>query len=262
MIKLFCVVQELPVKKQNKRGYPKRLEVYPETEMVLDRVETTWWRYRFSEECFERPIKKAYKVTVHKSYREGGKVKKIQAVIGTINYYDLAEGCIDPSKIAMGVQKAAKKLNVSAESIAVLFVEKLQPFEEAIQKSFQQTEEYKTHKQYEQIIVEYEKNKKTFYEKFEIKESTDIYAQCYDVFGELKNPKELEHIQSMYEGRKRREQRKLEERNRKKAEREAEKDRNSNHINKNSNYNEPRKTKRGRAKNSGSKIISFADYRK
>lgn len=262
MIKLFCVVQELPVKKQNKRGYPKRLEVYPETEMVLDRVETTWWRYRFSEECFERSVKKAYKVTVHKSYREGGKVKKIQAVIGTINYYDLAEGCIDPSKIAMGVQKAAKKLNVSAESIAVLFVEKLQPFEEAIQKSFQQTEEYKTHKQHEQIIVEYEKNKKTFYEKFEIKESTDIYAQCYDVFGELKNPKELEHIQSMYEGRKRREQRKLEERNRKKAEREAEKDRNSNHINKNSNYNEPRKTKRGRAKNSGSKIISFADYRK
>ena len=244
MIKLFCVVQELPVKKQNKRGYPKRLEVYPETEMVLDRVETTWWRYRFSEECFERPIKKAYKVTVHKSYREGGKVKKIQAVIGTINYYDLAEGCIDPSKIAMGVQKAAKKLNVSAESIAVLFVEKLQSFEEAIQKRFQQTD------------------KKTFYEKFEIKESTDIYAQCYDVFGELKNPKELEHIQSMYEGRKRREQRKLEERNRKKAEREAEKDRNSNHINKNSNYNEPRKTKRGRAKNSGSKIISFADYRK
>ena len=144
----------------------------------------------------------------------------------------------------------------------MLFVEKLQVFEEAVQKSFQQTEEYKTHKQHEQIIAEYEKNKKAFYEKFEIKESTDIYAQCYDVFGELKNPKELEHIQNMYEGRKRREQRKIEERNRKREEREAEKERNSNYRNKNSNYNEPRKTKRGRAKTSGSKIISFADYRK
>jgi len=121
MIKLFCVVQELPVKKQNKRGYPKRLEVYPETKMILDRVETTWWRYHFSEECFERSVKKSYKITVHKSYREGGKIKKIQAVIGTFNYYDLAEECIDPNTIAIGIQKAAKKLNVSNESIATVY---------------------------------------------------------------------------------------------------------------------------------------------
>ena len=63
---MFCAVQELATKKENKNGYPKRLEVYSETQDLLYSNVGTTWKYRFSEERFERPVKKAYKITVHK----------------------------------------------------------------------------------------------------------------------------------------------------------------------------------------------------
>lgn len=61
---MFCAVQELATKKENKNGYPKRLETYPETE-VVEGNERTVWRYRYSKEHFARPMKKAYKFTIY-----------------------------------------------------------------------------------------------------------------------------------------------------------------------------------------------------
>lgn len=76
---MFCVIQEIETKKVS-CGEPKEIEVY----------ESSWsmngedYRFRYSEERFERPIKK-------ESYRENGKVKKRQTVICTIPYYDLVD---------------------------------------------------------------------------------------------------------------------------------------------------------------------------
>ena len=51
------------------------------------------YAYRMTGGRFERPIRKAYKVSIHKSYREDGKVKKKQWVIGTMEYYNIATNC-------------------------------------------------------------------------------------------------------------------------------------------------------------------------
>ena len=40
---------------------------------------------------FERPHREAYKISVHVSRRENGKVKKRQYPIGTVGYYALIE---------------------------------------------------------------------------------------------------------------------------------------------------------------------------
>ena len=78
---MFCAVQELATKKENKNGYPKRLEVCSETQDLLYSNVGTTWKYRFSEERFERPVKKAYKSTVHKVIVKMGKLKQSRLVI-------------------------------------------------------------------------------------------------------------------------------------------------------------------------------------
>ena len=157
---MFCAVQELTTKKENKNGYPKRLEVYPETLELIRNSTSTRWKYRFSEERFERPVKKAYKITVHKSYREDGKVKAKQISICTLNYYDFVDGQLQSDKVFTGIKKAAKGFRVAYKDMEQIVLEKIHAVEKEVLEDFSQTEEYKTHKQHEQIIVEYEKRKK------------------------------------------------------------------------------------------------------
>ena len=198
MRKMFCAVQELTTKKENKNGHPKRLEVYPETLELIRNSTSTRWKYRFSEERFERPVKKAYKITVHKSYREDGKVKAKQISICTLNYYDFVDGQLQSEKVLAGIKKAAKGFRVAYKDMEQIVLEKIHAVEKEVLEDFSQTEEYKTHKQHEQIIVEYEKRKKEFDEKYEYTDGLNRYDACYDIFGELKNPKRLEEIELEY----------------------------------------------------------------
>ena len=69
---MYCVIQEIE-RKTVSTGEPKELEVYTWTCNG-----ETIYSYRSSEERFERTIKKAYKISLHQSYRENGKVKKKQ----------------------------------------------------------------------------------------------------------------------------------------------------------------------------------------
>ena len=89
---MYCVIQEVELKKKNVYGSYKELKVYT-TEHIINNIKTTWYRYCYGGEKFERPIRKAYKVSIHKSYREDGKVKKKQWVIGTMDYYSIATNC-------------------------------------------------------------------------------------------------------------------------------------------------------------------------
>lgn len=79
---MFCVIQEIETKKIS-CGEPKEIEVY-ESSWSMNGEDRISYRFRYSEERFERPIKK-------ESYRENGKVKKRQTVICTIPYYDLVD---------------------------------------------------------------------------------------------------------------------------------------------------------------------------
>lgn len=86
---MFCVIQEVEVKTVP-AGEPKGF--------VVDETKVTWdggvyikYSYHYASERFERPIRKSYRISVHESYRENGKVKKKQTVICTVGYYDIVD---------------------------------------------------------------------------------------------------------------------------------------------------------------------------
>ena len=198
---LYCVIQEVEKKRKNQNGYPKELKSGYMQMSIQGQDESHYW-HTYSSERFERSIKKAYRITIHESYRENGKVKKKQFGICTVDYYDLATDwfCLydwGSSKI----ETAAKELNCSEEMIYDLIEKKLQPLQERIIEEFKQTEEYKTHEEHERITTLYAANKAQFNAKYNV--SGNEYDKCYDVFGVLQKPEYLKKIEADYEARQR-----------------------------------------------------------
>ncbi len=201
---MYCVIQEVERKRKNQNGYSKELKSEYMQMSINGQDESHYWHH-YSEERFERDIKKAYRITIHESYRENGKVKKKQSGICTVDYYDLATDwfCLydwGNSKI----ETAAKELNCSEEEIYSLIEKKLEPIQERIIEEFQQTEEYKTHEGHEKITTLHAARKVEFNAKYNL--SGNEYDKCYDVFGVLQNPEYLKKIEKDYEARQRYEQ--------------------------------------------------------
>lgn len=86
---MYCVIQEVERKRKNQNGYPKELKSEYMQMSINGQDESHYWHH-YSKERFERNVKKAYRITIHESYRENGKVKKKQFGICTVDYYDLA----------------------------------------------------------------------------------------------------------------------------------------------------------------------------
>lgn len=198
---MYCVIQEVERKRKNQNGYPKELKSEYMRMSIQGQDESHYW-HTYSSERFERDIKKAYRITIHESYRENGKVKKRQIGICTVDYYDLAtdEFCLydwGGSKI----EAATKALNCSEEEIYILIEKKLEPIQERIIEEFRKTEEYKTHEEHERITTLYAANKAQFNAKYNV--SGDEYDKCYDVFGVLQKPEYLKKIEADYEARQR-----------------------------------------------------------
>lgn len=196
---MYCVIQEIEKRKANKDGYSKELQS-KYMQMSISGEDMSHYYYSYSDECFERPIKKAYRISIHESYRDDGKIKKRQFVICTVDYYDIATGWFSlydwgNSKIEI----AADALKCDVDDIYTLIEDKLNPLQEQIIAEFQQTEEYKTHEEHEKITTLHAANKVKFNEKYGV--SGYEYDRCYDVFGELKNPKHLKKIEAYYKAR-------------------------------------------------------------
>lgn len=201
---MYCVIQEVERKRKNQNGYPKELKSEYMQMSINGQDESHYWHH-YSEERFERDIKKAYRITIHESYRENGKVKKKQFGICTVDYYDLATDwfCLydwGNSKI----ETAAKELNCSEEELYTLIEKKLEPIQEQIIAEFQQTEEYKTHEEHEKITTLHAARKVEFNAKYNL--SGNEYDKCYDVFGILQNPEYLKKIEKDYKARQKYEQ--------------------------------------------------------
>ena len=193
---MYCVIQEIELKKENQYGRYKELKVY-ESRFTINNIEHLKYSYTYSDERFKRPMKKAYKISIHQSYRENGKVKKKQWVICTMEYYDIAQGTtyIGDYFTSSNWKKKLKSLGISEDELYDLVYKKLDPLIEHIQNEFHKTEEYKTHQKHEAIINKYLKNK----EAFESVYGDNTYDYCYDVFGELRNKKKLEEIKDDYQ---------------------------------------------------------------
>ena len=90
--------------------------------------EVKFYSYRFTGERFERPIKKAYKISIHKSYRENGKVKKKQWSICTMDYYWIA---IYGARIydCCNIESKAKAIGITEEDLCDIIYKKLEQLE-------------------------------------------------------------------------------------------------------------------------------------
>lgn len=191
---MFCVIQEVELKKEDKFGYHKNIIV--ESFKFNDNIK---YYYRYSDERFTRKIKKAYKITIHESYRENGKVKKKQYCIATMEYYSMVT-CTSNIFDYMSYEKKdmlLEKLKITEEQLIDIVYKKLDPLIEKITKDFEKTEEYLINKRNKDIIKTYQEKKTTFEKKY----GTDTYDYCYDVFGKLRNSELLEKIKKQYEAK-------------------------------------------------------------
>lgn len=191
---MFCVIQEIELKKENTGGAAKELIV-----KHYKFNDNTQYYYSYSDERFKREIKKAYKITIHESYRENGKVKKKQYYIATMEHYSIIDysGNIFDYMTNKEQTELLEKLKLTEAELCEIVYKKLDPLIEKIRKDFEETEEYVTAKRNKEIIRDYNE-KKTIFEK---KYGDNTYDYCYDVFGELRNSELLEKIKKQYEAK-------------------------------------------------------------
>lgn len=189
---MFCVIQEIQLKKPNSYGAYQKLEADFFSLKINGVQNPPKWYYKYTGERFPRPHKEAYKISIHQSYRENGRVKKRQYNIATMSYYDLAEYGFYECSSEERIQIVADQLGCSMDSLYEIISAKLDPLQERIQKEFQKSEEYKTHKKHEKILEKYRKEKARFGKKYSI--DADEYDYCYNVFGEVVNQEYLERI--------------------------------------------------------------------
>lgn len=184
---MFCVIQEVQLKRPNRYGAYKVLEAYQES----------WgdppkWAYHYTGDRFERPHHEAYKITLHESYREGGQVRKRQFSVCTMSYYDVVEyslyDCAD-----MRISALADRLEVSAGVLYDLIEAKLGPLLERLELDWRQSEEYQTKEAHQRIIADHLERRSKFAREYDVDASE--YDRCYDVFGVLRNEKHLKAIQ-------------------------------------------------------------------
>lgn len=197
---MYCVIQEIKVKKIPAGG-PKRIEVY-ETAYNSDGVARVVYGYRNSSECYERHIDKAYRISIHESYRENGKVRKRQTVICTISYYNIVDwgGWIENYITGSRWKDKVEVLGLPEEELVDMIYKKFQPIIDRVEAEFQQTEEYKAKEEQRRILDAHEQRVIEFMERYGVDRSE--YNHCYDVFGELRSPEYLRKVKADCKARK------------------------------------------------------------
>lgn len=200
---MYCYIQEIQMKSSNSIGYPKEL-VVTTSNWTVNGIPYFSYGYTYSDDKFERPIKTAYKISIHdKSFRDDkGKVRKKQYYFSTIKYYDLVDyswyDCM--LSVEKKINEIAVNLGIDAELLWTEIEDKLDALEDRIKKEFAQTEEAKVKAEHDSIIKAYQKAKREFVEKYEVNESE--YDRCYDIFGKLRKPEYFKKIESDYQARK------------------------------------------------------------
>ena len=150
---MFCVIQEIETKKPNKKGYAKEL-ISDYMKISFNGEDTGHYYFYYGEERFERPIKKAYRISIHHSYRENGKVKKKQFVLCTANYYEFATDTFSLYDWCDSrIQRVAIELSADVDEIYDMVQTKISTLESEIQEEFSETEEYKVHEEHEKITT-------------------------------------------------------------------------------------------------------------
>lgn len=195
---MFCVVQEIGLKKPNKHGHPKEL-ISSFMQMSFRGQDCSHYWYHYSQECFERAMRKAYKISLHQSRRENGRIRKKQFPLCTVNYYDLVDGWFTLYDYCdRKISAAAIELGCDADVIYEIVQAKLDPLIERIRGEYQETEEYKTHEEHERITTLYAARKAEFNKKYGYEGSSHKYDEIYDVYGNFMNKKKLDEVEEVF----------------------------------------------------------------
>lgn len=187
---MFCVIQKVTLKKNNPYGEHKELLAY--TGFSVDGKPK--YAYSYSKERFERPIRDAYKIMIHHSYREKGQVRKRQWSICTMNYYNLLDSwpgdCINTSIL----KDKLLDMGIGDSDLWKMVYEKLDPIVAKVKKEFERTPEFKAEKKHKSILRKYRVEKNLFESRY----GADTYDLCYDIFGVLRNEGYLLTLQKQY----------------------------------------------------------------
>ena len=190
---MYCVIQELQLKRADTLGAYKDLIV--ETNPFNYTRTIPQYGYFECGERYERPIKKAYKISIHESKRIKGVVTKKQFVVTTVNYYTFTSDMFGLGDYYEKITDIADKLNADVNAVYDLIENKVAPLKQRIQNEFMQTEEYITVQKREALIYEYKNRKVSFAEKYSVPDSE--YDYCFDVFGNIVN---AEHYKTIING--------------------------------------------------------------
>ena len=193
---MFCVIQKIWRKRPESCGEYREIEAYQVSWTIEDKP--PMWDWRYTGGRFERPHLEAYKITLHQSYRESGRVKKRQYTVCTMSYYDFCSTwwgeCIVGGKTAL-----AEKLGMDAAELCRIIDAKVEPLSERIRAEFEQSAEYITQQEHERIKTVHWAAQSQFCEKYGVDKSE--YDRCYDVFGQLRNKEYLKQIKAEYKAR-------------------------------------------------------------
>jgi len=189
---MFVVIQEIQLKKPQKGGAYKEYEV-DTCSFSTDGVTKTYYTYypNYDAGSFERPHREAYKISVHHSYRENGKVKVKQCVLGTISYYALALDWGLYDYVSSGLDRATKIFE-GTEDLYDLVEAKIKPIQEKIKKEYHKTEEYKAVSERDKVQKKYQKAKAAFAKKYSV--AAGQYDYVYDIFGHVMDQAYLDEI--------------------------------------------------------------------
>lgn len=185
---MFCVIQKLQNKRPNVKGEHKELVV---TETTFFTASGVIYGYSYAGGRFERPILDAYKISIHYSYREDGKVKKKQWSICTMSHYDLLFEHPSDFTNQQKLEQQLREMELDEDDLFDMIWSKLEPIYKEIRAAYEQTDEFKASQQHQAIIRAHIEAKIKFDDIY----GKGEYCHCYDVFGVLRNPDYLKQLQ-------------------------------------------------------------------
>ncbi|MGA3598602.1 hypothetical protein [Lysinibacillus agricola] len=186
------MIQKVKKKKPNQYGARKEIKVTETTFGFAGEKPKTTYGYTYSDERYERPVLDAYKISIHKSYRENGKVKKKQWVICTMGYYDFIDSWYGDYYLSDKMNRWLKEMEINEDQFYEIINVKVDPLTKMIEKEFNQTEEYKAEILQKVTLDKYRRKEKEFDKEY----GQGEYKHCYDVFGNLRNPDYLEGLKT------------------------------------------------------------------
>ncbi len=194
---MFVAIQKIQLKKPKTNGTYKVFKTDSVT-ISFNGVTKTHYSYNpdYKEGQFERPHREAYKISVHQNYRENGKVRAKQCVIGTLDYYIIADYGLCYEDIEAGLDRAAVMFGDS-DKLYDMIETKTAPLIKKIQREYHKSEEYKTVRERERVQKAYQKAKAAFAKRYSVDESE--YDYCFDVFGHVMNQAYLDEIKQRAE---------------------------------------------------------------